>query len=139
MPLNTLWLTESKVEDISILKGMKIQSLDLEKTAVVDLTPIAENADLQRLNIAHSAVTNLTPLKELQLQRLIFTPEKIKDGLAVARNMQSLRQIGTSFDDVMQPAMFWLKWDAKQAAEKPPVEKPPAEKKPVEKKPAEKK
>lgn len=118
MHLNTLWLTESKVEEISVLKGMSLVSLDLEKTTVADLSPLAGNGSLQRLNIANSGVTDLTPLKELRLQRLIFSPEKITKGLDVIRSMSSLRKIGPSFDEVVEPAQFWAQWDAKQAEKK---------------------
>lgn len=118
MPLNTLWLTDSKVEDISVLKGMKLESLDLEKTAVADLSPIAGNVNLQRLNIAESNVTDLTPLKGLNINRLIFSPEKITKGIEVIRSMPSLQKIGPTFDEVVAPAQFWAEWDAKQAAPK---------------------
>ncbi len=113
MPLNTLWITESKVEDISVLQGMKLESLDLRKTAVTDLSPMAGNEKLQRLNIAESGVTDLTPLKGLHLQRLIFTPEKITTGIEFIQNMPSIRKIGPSFDEVVDPATFWTEWNAK--------------------------
>jgi len=113
MPLNTLWITESKVEDISVLKAMKLESLDLRKTAVADLSPMAGNEKLQRLNIAESGVTDLTPLKGLHLQRLIFTPEKITKGIEFVQSMPSIRKIGPSFDEVVDPAAFWTEWNAK--------------------------
>ncbi len=111
MPLNTLWIPESKVDDISVLDGMKLESLDLRKTAISDLSPIAGNEKLLRLNIAESEITDLTPLQGLHLQRLIFTPEKIRKGIEIVRNMPSLRKIGPSFDEVVDPATFWANWN----------------------------
>ncbi len=113
MPLKTLWVTESKVEDISVLEGMKLESLDIKKTTVSDLSPMAGNEKLRRLNIAESGVTDLTPLKGLYLQRLIFTPEKITRGIEIVQNMPSLRKIGRSFDDVVDPAQFWSEFNPK--------------------------
>ncbi|MCG6157591.1 leucine-rich repeat domain-containing protein [Rubinisphaera margarita] len=107
MPLETLWLTETPVKDISVLKGKVIVSLDIEKTSISDLSPLTGNQELKRLNIAHSEVTDLRPLGGLRLERLIFTPEKIQQGMDVARTMLSLREIGRSFETMMEPAQFW--------------------------------
>ena len=66
---------------------------------------------LQRLHIAETSVTDLTPLRHVSLTRLVFTPGRITEGLDTARQMTSLRQIGTRFDDneknLTSPAMFW--------------------------------
>jgi len=107
MPLDTLWLTETAVTDISVLSKIELESLDIEKTEIADLTPLSGNLELKRLNIADSAVTDLTPLAGLELERLIFTPEKIKNGLDVVKSMPTLQKIGRSFDTTMQPDLFW--------------------------------
>jgi internalin A len=111
LPLDTLWIASTNVTDLSPLRRQRLQSLDLEATAVTDLSPLAEMATLRRLNIAHSAVTDLTPLTRLRLERLIFTPTKIEQGLDVIREMPSLQTIGTSFDSVMPADMFWSRYD----------------------------
>ena len=79
---------------------------------------MAGNEKLQRLNIAESGVTNLTPLKGLHLQRLIFTPEKITKGIEIVQNMTSIKKIGPSFDEVIDPATFWAEWNAKSKEKK---------------------
>ena len=110
MPLNTLWLTESKVEDLTTLKGKSLWSLDIEGTQIKDLSVLSEMKSLQRLNIANTEIDDLTPLKDLQLQRLIFTPDKIKKGMEHVRLMRSLRELKTSFD-TRRPNEFWQEFD----------------------------
>ncbi|HBN76670.1 MAG TPA: hypothetical protein DD473_12800 [Planctomycetaceae bacterium] len=122
MPLETLWLTETQVQDITVLKGNPVMSLDIEKTPISDLSPLSGNTNLKRLNIADSAVTDLTPLKGLKLERLIFSPEKIEKGLDVVMSMPSIQQIGQTFDTVTQPAVFWssLPQPTPEKSETPP-------------------
>ena len=82
---------------------------------MTDLTPISEMKSLQRLNIARSAVTDVTPLKDLKLERIIFTPEKITKGLDVLRKMDSLTAMHTHFappnERFLTPAEFWEAYD----------------------------
>ena len=67
---------------------------------------------LKRLNIAQSAVSDLTPLKGLKLERITLTPENIKTGMEVIREMSSLSQILTSMQGPGQSAAdFWKKYD----------------------------
>ncbi len=113
-PLKMLWLTGCPVADISPLRRVPLVSLTLQDTRVADLSPLAGTA-LQRLHIGGTEVTDLTPLASLRLTRLIFTPGKIKAGLDVVRQMTSLQELGTRFDDTaddkMPPATFWELYD----------------------------
>jgi internalin A len=106
MPLKSLWLNGTRVKDLSPLRGCPLVSVTLEGTPVTDLSPLA-GGRLERLHIGQSAVTDLTPIKGLPLTRLIFTPGRIKQGMEVARNMQSIREIGTTLDGRMPPEKFW--------------------------------
>ncbi len=112
MSLNTLWLTDTKVADLSPIEGKFLESLDVQNTPVSDLSVLSGMTTLKRLNIAGSAVSDLTPLMGLQLDRLIFTAERIKQGIEVVRNMPSLKQIGSTFETVTPAAQFWAKYDA---------------------------
>lgn len=113
-PLEMLWLTGCPVADIEPLRRVPLVSLTLQDTRVADLSPLA-NHSLQRLHIGGSPVTDLTPLGTLRLTRLIFTPGKIEAGLEVVRNMPSLQELGTRFDDTaddkLPPAAFWELYD----------------------------
>lgn len=112
MPLDTLWLQATPVSDISPLEGKYLVSLDIQDTPVRDLSVVGTMISLKRLNIAGSQATDLTPLAGLQLDRLIFTPDRIETGLEVARNMSSLKEIGLRFENMMPPAQFWARYDA---------------------------
>jgi len=113
-PLTMLWLTGCPVADLAPLARVPLVSLTLQDTRVADLSPLA-NTSLQRLHIGGAEVTDLTPLGTLQLTRLIFTPSKIKAGLDVVRQMGSLQELGTRFDDTADdkkpPAAFWELYD----------------------------
>lgn len=113
-PLKMLWLTGCPVADISPLRRVPLVSLTLQDTRVADLSPLTGTA-LQRLHIGGTEVTDLTPLASLRLTRLVFTPGRIKAGLDVVRQMTSLQELGTRFDDTaddkMPPATFWELYD----------------------------
>lgn len=120
---DTLWIPQTQVSDLSPLTGKAFVSLDLQDTPVSDLTPLAGNQSLNRLHIAGTQVTDLTPLAGLQLQRLIFSPERITSGIDAIRQMSSLRGLDVAFDgtgEVMTPPEFWKRYDAGEwAANRP--------------------
>ncbi len=115
MPLRTLWLNDTKVSSIEPLRGVPLESLTLKGTKVADLGPLEHMPTLQRLHIAESSVTDLTPLRFVNLNRLVFTPSNITAGLDYARQMPTLRHIGTKFDEHEQNPMpsvqFWELFD----------------------------
>ncbi|MDY0167124.1 MAG: hypothetical protein RBS80_11310 [Thermoguttaceae bacterium] len=115
--LEMLWLTGCPVENIASLARVRsLVSLTLEKTKVKDLSPL-EGHPLLRLHIGETPITDLTPLRSMHLTRLIFTPGRIEKGIEHARNMRTLRELGTEFSDPrvrppMPPSEFWAKYDA---------------------------
>ncbi len=118
--LRTLWLPETQVVDLSPLAGKSFLSLDLRDTPVSDLTPLSGNEGLRRLHIAGTNVTDLTPLAGLQLERLVFTPSRIEQGLDAIRKMKSLKALDTSFDGVAPvktPDEFWKLYEAGELTE----------------------
>lgn len=117
LPLKTLWIPKTEVIDISSLKGMLLESLDIQDTKVADLSPL-KGMRFLRLNLSNSDVTDLTPLKDMPLQRLIFTPAKIKKGMDVVRGNKSIQGIGTNFENVKAAAEFWKAYDASQKTQK---------------------
>lgn len=118
MPLlETLWLTRCPLRDISPLSDVpSLVSLTIAETKVSDLSPLEGKRRLKRLHIARTDVTDLSVLQSLRLERLIFTPGRIKKGLEFAREMPGLWQIDVRFDDQydrpMSPDEFWPLYDA---------------------------
>lgn len=106
MPLRMLWLNECPVADISPLAECPLESLTLHRTQVSDLRPLA-GSRLARLHIGETPVTDLTPLRNLTLTRLIFDPRRIEKGLEIVRQMPSLRELGTTFEERTSPEAFW--------------------------------
>ena len=110
-PLQFLWVNETNISDISPLSGCPIFSLSLHRTKVADLTPLSNMVSLKRLHIGETAVSDLTPLKGLALERLIFNPENIKNGLEIIQNMPTLTELGVTLETRMPPAEFWAMLD----------------------------
>lgn len=111
MPLEILWLTGTQVTDLTGLPARKLVSLDIERTAVSSLDPLATVSSLRRLNIAETPVTDLTPLLGLSLERLVLTPERIRTGMEGLRACKSLVLIQTSIEQEMSAEEFWKRYD----------------------------
>ncbi|MBT5018248.1 hypothetical protein OAF98_05115 [Planctomicrobium sp.] len=115
MQLGTLWMRNTAVKELAPLANHGLVSLDVQGSAVDNLKALSKMTTLKRLNIADTEVTDLSPLKGLQLERIIFSPSKITEGIDAIREMQSLQGIDLSFDGVaqpMSPAIFWDRYDA---------------------------
>ena len=111
MPLVFLWLNQTPVSNITALSNCpNLMSLTLHRTRVSDLNPLS-GTGLKRLHIGETPVTDLTPLRGLDLTRLVFTPANIRKGLEVARNLASLQEVGTTFENLMPPGVFWHLYD----------------------------
>ena len=114
LPLETLWIPRTGVSDISQLKGKPMVSLDIQATEVSTIEALAGMTTLRRLNIANTPVTDVSPLKGLKLERITLTPETIKTGMEVLREMPSLKQILTTMytENRQSSVEFWQKYDA---------------------------
>jgi len=132
-PLRALWLWDTRTQDITPLRGMPLRSLSIGGTQVTDLSalvgmPLEElwiygtgiddltalkGLPLWRLQMAGCPASDLTPLRGLKLRVLDFTPENIRAGLDVIREMESLETINE-----MTAADFWLAQE--QAGAQPP-------------------
>ena len=113
-PVQTLWLNNTQVSDIAPLAKCHLVSLTLEGTRVSDLRALSRMTSLKRLHIGGTPVTDLTPLKALKLERLVFTPGTIKKGLDAARNMTTLKELGSTLEVLMPPDEFWSRYDGKK-------------------------
>ena len=109
--LRQLWLSESPVSDFSPLSGLPIVSLTAHRTLLEDLSFIRKLPLIQRLHIGETFVNDLSPLAGLSLTRLVFSPERIEQGLDVAKSLSNIKEIGTKFDDkgrdLSSPDVFW--------------------------------
>lgn len=111
MPLELLWLTGTQVTDLTDIPGRRLVSLDIERTDVNSLDPLATVTSLKRLNIAQTPIIDVTPLQNLQLERLVLSPERIRTGMEVLRQMKSLVLIQTSIEQEMTSGDFWKRYD----------------------------
>jgi internalin A len=111
MPLNTLWLTGSAVTDLTALSGTRLVSLDIERTEISSIAPLAAVSTLKRLNIANTTVTDLSPLAGLSLERIVMSPERIRSGIEAIRKMRSLAYIQTSVEQDQTADDFWKRYD----------------------------
>lgn len=114
MQLGTLWMRNTNVKGLGPLADHGLVSLDVEGSAVNDISALSKMTTLKRLNIARTEVTDLSSLAGLSLERLIFTPSKIENGIEVIRSMPSLQTIDTSFDGgtAKSASEFWELYDA---------------------------
>lgn len=124
MPLESLWLDGTQIEGLASIPARNMISLNVSRTAVSDLSPVSTMSSLRRLNIAQTRVTDVTPLKGLRLERIVLTPETIRTGMEVLREMESLVLIQTDIDKQQAASEFWKRYDL--GLMKPEDNTPPA-------------
>ena len=78
LELQFLDLTNCPVSDLSPIKGMKLVELFLEGTYVSDLRPL-KGMPLQVLRMEHTPVSDISPLEGMPLNRLNLFDTKVKN------------------------------------------------------------
>jgi len=78
VPVSGLILDETKLLDLSALKGLQLQTLSLVHTLARDLKPLV-GMPLRSLNLEGSAVTDLAPLHSLPLEILRLNNTRVAD------------------------------------------------------------
>lgn len=112
MPLDSLLLHDTQVSDLSPLKDLpSLRRLDLRATPVEDLSPLNEML-VPYLLITDTKVTDLTPLADSPLVMLWLSPDRIRKGMEVIREMDSIKWIGTDRKNLWPASEFWKKYDA---------------------------
>ena len=111
MPLETLWLPGTKVIDLTPIAAVQLVSLYIQDTEIASLEALAGMTTLKRLNLVNSLVEDLTPLKDMKLERLTFTPGRIKSGIEHLRSMSTLTDIRTDIAEQMSSEDFWKRYD----------------------------
>jgi Leucine-rich repeat (LRR) protein len=66
---------------------------------------------LRMLSIRGTGVTDLNPLQGMPLEKIYLTPKNITQGLAVLRDMKSLKTIGIGDNQSWPAAEFWERYD----------------------------
>ncbi|MFO0906683.1 MAG: protein kinase [Pirellulales bacterium] len=97
---NGMWdvdLSDSGVADLSPLRGMPIERLNLFRTVVTDLTPISE-LPLTFLELSHTPIADLGPLRGMPLKNLRLYRTQVSD-LSPLQGM-SLEQLDLSYTKV---------------------------------------
>lgn len=77
-PVSGLNLDDTKLRDISPLKGLPLQTLSLNRAPVKDLTPLV-GMPLRSLNLDGVPALNLGPLKRMPLEALRISSMRIDD------------------------------------------------------------
>jgi serine/threonine protein kinase/Leucine-rich repeat (LRR) protein len=115
MKLSVLSLSACQIEDLTPLQGMPLTQLDLYGCGQVrDLAPL-RGAKLVSLNVANCGqLHDLTPLQGMPLAEIYLVPKNITKGLAVLRDMRTLKFIciGNGPNDRFTAEQFWKKYDA---------------------------
>lgn len=93
--LTRVFLTQSKLKDLSFLKGAtSMFSLSLSFNEVSDLTPLKSCKELIYLSCGSNQLEDLSPLAELtKLKRIDMTQNNVKD-LTPLKNLVSLEVLG---------------------------------------------
>jgi len=122
-----------KLQDLSPLRGMKLQTLDCGRNPVRDLTPL-RGLPLIEFRCGYSQVTDLTPLQEMRLTVLavsapgaaepvdlspirgmpltvLYCRSLMPENLKVIRSIPTLTKI-----NYVTPSKFWQDHDAAYAA-----------------------
>ena len=91
---------ESRIDDISCLKDLRLEALDISNTSVRDLGPL-ENMPLKSLSIAGTRVFNIKPLSGMPLERFNAENSRLRriDSLK-GMPLKSLNISGTRIADL---------------------------------------
>jgi len=94
MPLRVLVLGDNdQLSDLRPLKGMtSLKELCIYKTGVTDLSPL-RGLNIQKLEMDLTEVSDLTPLQGLPLEFIGFSTHKITKGLDVIKSMRTLESV----------------------------------------------
>ena len=108
MPLTELSTWKCyRLGDIEPLKGMGLTYLGLaDCPQVKDLEPLT-GMPLKRLRIENTGASDLSPLRGMPLESILLTRRNITRGLDILRGMNSLKIIGTEFEQNLSAAEFW--------------------------------
>ncbi len=140
-PLSRLWLSNSKVRDLSGVGGLRLRALSLWGSSVEDLGPL-EGMPLEWLSLGgpNMTITNFTPLVGLPLQSLYtdtmrgrldisvlakiptlgnLTLPALAQNVEALKNHPGIKRLSFTYDSTLNRAAqtaeeFWQEWDQQQ-------------------------
>ncbi|MDA0589410.1 MAG: hypothetical protein O2820_26865 [Planctomycetota bacterium] len=113
MPCGTLsFIACNNIENLEPLHGMPCTSLSFDRCGKVSSLEPLRGMPLAYLNIQGTAVRDLSPLADMPLVELRFEVKEINRGLDVLRGMQSLTKLAPEGYPTISPAEFWRRYDA---------------------------
>lgn len=114
--IRSLNLANTHISSIEVCRNMPLlESLDLTRTDVTDLSPLANNRNLRSLNITGLNPNGLRVLASLPLESLTLSPLLIADksSLDVLRMHRTLKVLRTAEDpETLSPTEFWRKLES---------------------------
>jgi hypothetical protein len=134
--LKVLMVGNTGVTDISPIKNLQLDSLDLGMCGVEDLSPLKEMKTLTKLSISGTRVKSLAPLKGLSLEMLDISDTPITDIRPLSRMpLKGLRLTNCRLKSYMvlrtlkklqalEPQHLWLKVPGKSDREREPQDFP---------------
>lgn len=111
LPLRLLRVERGAITGLDAIAGLPLEELELPGCQVASVAALARMSTLRRLNLSGCPVPDLSPLEGLPLEALIFTPNPKLAGVEVLRRMRSLKRIGATAAQLMEPAAFWQALD----------------------------
>ena len=86
--------------------------LHIDQTSVGDAGfAHVKGMPLKKLSIESTGITDLTPLQGVPLEKIHLTPKNITKGLAILRDMKSLKTIGIDWTKSWPAAEFWDRYE----------------------------
>ncbi|MEA4845943.1 MAG: protein kinase [Clostridiaceae bacterium] len=94
--LDNLMLVYQRIEDISPLKELHLQTLMLVGNYVTDLTPLADMKTLRHLNISNNPVTDISPLESFQRLKELYIQQCNVTDISVISKIPTLTSVDVS-------------------------------------------
>ncbi|MDP7011624.1 MAG: leucine-rich repeat domain-containing protein, partial [Verrucomicrobiota bacterium] len=109
-PLLHLYLSSTKVKDLTPLKGMPLESLHLDRTPITNLNAL-KGMPLRRLRLdGCTQLTDLSPLAHCPNLEVLILPPRHGD-ISILKKLPKLRRLSYHFDlderKIQTTANFW--------------------------------
>lgn len=117
LPLESLTLSAiPDLQDIAPLKGMKLTELHLGETKITDISAL-RGMPLVKLNLYKTAVTDVSPLADCRELEILVLPPRAKNVSAL-RQLPNLKRIsylwGGNWEQVQTADEFWKTYDSQK-------------------------
>jgi hypothetical protein len=123
LDLEYLNLNGTEVESIEATRRMPLKTLVISGTKVADLSPLQNSRTLQKLNLIGTPVKTLRVLSNVKLEVIGIDPAKFEDPNEVKnlRRIKSLKMVVTPHGEFDMPR-FYVKLEAGDFQKPPPAD-----------------